>query len=252
MASHSGSVQFSIGAVIASSIGVYVRNFVSFTILSLLIGLIGLVIGFIFPAAADGTVTSTEVGFTGVFVTLFAALLVNGLTQAALIYGTFQDLRGQKAGLGDCIARGIATVIPVIVGSILLTLGVGIGTLLLVVPGIILALMWWVYIPTIVVERKGIMEGFGRSSELTSGRRWHILGLLIVVSLLTFLASFVVVLIAGVVASGGGGGTAILVINYLVMSLVTAFSAILVAVGYYYLRAEKEGINVDDIARVFD
>lgn len=32
----------------------------------------------------------------------------------------------------------------------------------------------------------------------------------------------------------------------------TAFSSVLVAVGYYYLRAEKEGINADDIARVFD
>ena len=33
--------------------------------------------------------------------------------------------------------------------------------------------MWWVYIPAIVVESKGIIGAFGRSRELTRGRRWH-------------------------------------------------------------------------------
>ena len=32
----------------------------------------------------------------------------------------------------------------------------------------------------------------------------------------------------------------------------TMVTAALAAVGYYYLRAEKEGVVIDDIARVFD
>jgi hypothetical protein len=255
MASESGSVQFSIGSVIGSSFGVYARNFISFTILALLIGLIELVIGFIWPAPAqDGFISTTEVGYTGVIVTILVTLLVYGLTQAAIIYGTFQDLRGQKASIGDCIARGLSTAVPVIVGSILLSLGVLLASFLLIVPGIILALMWWVYIPVVVVEGKGITGSFGRSSELTSGRRWHILGLVIVVILLTVVASFIVGLIIAAVMVGAGVGRELVatIIKYAVSSVVTAFSSILVAVGYYYLRAEKEGINVDDIARVFD
>ncbi len=250
----SGSAQFSIGAVIGSSFGVYARNFVSFSILALLIGAINLVLGLLMPQPTEAEMLAGQVSWGAIGLGFIAAILVNGLTQAAIIYGTFQDLRGQKASIGDCIARGLATMIPVIVGSILLSLGIGIAALFLIIPGIILALMWWVYIPVIVVEGKGVMGSFGRSRELTRGRRWHILGLLIVVVLLSVVASFIVGLIVGVAVLGSGGSGVLVaaILQYAVMSIVTAFSAILVAVGYYYLRAEKEGINIDDIARVFD
>lgn len=254
MASDSGSAQFSIGSVIGSSFGVYARNFVSFTILALLIGAIQLIVGLISPQSESGVITSNEVGYTGVIVTLLATFLVYGLTQAAIIYGTFQDLRGQKASIGDCIARGLATAVPVIVGSILLSLAIGVGTLFFLIPGLILALMWWVYIPVVVVERKGIMASFGRSAELTSGRRWHILGLLILVVVISMAAGFIVVLVMGVVlsASGTADPLALQIPIYVINAVATAYSSVLVAVCYYYLRAEKEGISADDIARVFD
>ena len=35
-------------------------------------------------------------------------------------------------------------------------------------------------------------------------------------------------------------------------TVLTAFNSVLVAVGYYYLRAEKEGTDVNEIARIFD
>ena len=67
----------------------------------------------------------------------------------------------------------------------MLSFGVMIGMILVIVPGIILLLMWWVYIPAIVVEGKGIIGAFGRSRELTRGRRWHILGLAVIVLVFT-------------------------------------------------------------------
>lgn len=250
----SGSAQFSIGAVIGSSFGVYARNFVSFSILALLIGAINLVLGLLMPQPTEAEMMAGQISWGAMGLGFIAAILVNGLTQAAIIYGTFQDLRGQKASIGDCIARGLATMIPVIAGSILASLGIMIGFIFIIIPGVILLLMWWVYIPVVVVEGKGIIGSFGRSRELTRGRRWHILGLLVVVILISVVASFIIGLIVGVAIIGSGGGSVLVaaILQYAVMSLVTAFSAILVAVGYYYLRAEKEGVNIDDIAQVFD
>ena len=37
-----------------------------------------------------------------------------------------------------------------------------------------------------------------------------------------------------------------------VQIVINAFGAVLVAVSYYYLRADKEGIAIGDIAKVFD
>ena len=143
---------------------------------------------------------------------------------------------------------------PVIVGSILLSIAVAIGFTLLIVPGIILILMWWVYIPAVVVESKGIIEAFGRSRELTRGRRWHILGLIVVIAILLIAVSFVVVLVVGISAASSpdGVGFGAIIIGYVLNALVTAFNAVLVAVSYYYLRAEKEGVDANEIARIFD
>ncbi|WP_119299569.1 hypothetical protein [Dongia deserti] len=259
MAAEPGAVQFSIGRVIGDSFGVLARNIVSFGILALLIGLIDLLFSLFYfdPALLAATLsgpsqidpTMLQPNWTAIGVGALVTMIVSSLTQAAIIYGTFQDLRGQKASIGDCVARGLASVIPVIVGSILLSLGVSIGLALLIVPGIILILMWWVYIPAIVVDRKGIIEAFGRSRELTRGRRWHILSLAIIILIIYMAVGFIVETVSGIVASGG---TAYTIIQYVFISLVTAFSAVLVAVSYYYLRAEKEGVDVNEIARIFD
>ena len=259
MAAEPGTVQFSIGRVIGDSFGVLARNIVSFGLLALLIGIIQLLFVLFlfnpaeFTAAAEANPEQLEqimAQFSWGLFFLYAVIImvVSALTQAAIIYGTFQDLRGQKAGIGDCIARGLSAIVPVVVGSLLLSFGVMIGMILLVVPGIILLLMWWVYIPTIVVEGKGIIGGFGRSRELTRGRRWHILGLAVIVFILIMAINFIV----GLVSSAVGSLTAQAIVEYAVWSLITAFNSVLGAVGYYYLRAEKEGIDVNEIARIFD
>jgi hypothetical protein len=252
-----GTVQFSIGRVIGDSFGVLARNIVSFTTLALLIGLINLLFAvyYVVPAmtvfAQDPEqIDPTQINWSVFVLSAVITIVVGYLTQATIIYGTFQDLRGQKASIGDCIARGLSSIVPVIVGSILLSLGFGIGFVLLIVPGIILLVMWWVYIPAIVVEGKGIIGAFGRSRELTRGRRWHILGLLIIVGV----AMWVVNTVIGYVVpfDPTSAWNAAIVASYVLQSLVTAFGAVLVAVGYYYLRAEKEGTDVNEIARIFD
>jgi len=254
MAAEAGAVQFSIGRVIGDSLGVFGRNFISFSILALLIGVLDLLM-VIFNIAPAETQTLGQMNLAAVGLTVLVTLVVSGLTQASIIYGTFQDLRGSRAGIGDCIARGLSSVVPVILGTLILSLAVGLASILLIIPGIILALMWWVYIPAIVVEGKGIFDSFGRSRELTRGRRWHIFGLLFIVFLLAFVINFVITLVAAISIVRAPISDPVLVVStieYVAQSLLAAFSAVMVAVGYYYLRAEKEGVDVNAIASVFD
>ena len=252
MAAEPGTVQFSIGRVIGDSFGVYARNFVSFTALALVIGLVSLAFQLLIlvPMMVSGAQDPTQINWGLVFLGSVIPMVVNALTQATIIYGTFQDLRGQRAGIGDCITRGLVSIVPVIIGSILLSLGVSVGLMLIVVPGLILLVMWWVYIPAIVVESKGIIEAFGRSRELTRGRRWHLLGLILIVGIVVLIVSFVIG--KALQDATGQVSTAGTIIQYAVLSVLTAFNSVLVAVGYYYLRAEKEGTDVNAIASIFD
>ncbi len=53
-------------------------------------------------------------------------------------------------------------------------LGIGIGFVLLIVPGIILSLMWALTIPVAVLEDKGLRDSVERSAELTKGHRGRV------------------------------------------------------------------------------
>jgi hypothetical protein len=244
---------FAIGPVLSTSFAVFFRNIVPFMIIALLVGIPYILISFWTLASvgdmqAAAQTGSLPAGFWGMIgIGMIVLLLTNVLSQSAINYGTFQDLRGQKASLGDSLSRGLAMLPRVVVGAVLATLAVAIGSCLFVIPGLILLLMWWVFIPVVIVEGAGITDAFGRSRALTKGHRWGILGLLLIVGVIQAVVQTVLGFIARL-----AGPLGVEILNLAVTFGFTAFTAVLCAVGYYYLRAEKEGIVIDDIARVFD
>jgi hypothetical protein len=251
-----GTAQFSIGRVLGDSFGIYARNFISFSVLALLIGLIDLLVTifYLVPNQVGGPGEFKVVGFDAVLMML-VMLLTYSLTQATIIYGTFQDLRGDKAGVGRCVVHGLTSMLPVIVGSIVLSIFVGLASLLILIPGLILMTMWWVYVPAIVVERKSIFGGFSRSVELTRGRGWAIFGLIIIMLVLSAVVRFATHIISASAVTSSASTHILfapLILDYVGSSLTVALGAVVVAVGYYHLRAEKEGLDVNQIASVFD
>jgi hypothetical protein len=246
------SERFEVGRVIGTSLAVFGRNLVPFFVLALVIGIPYIAISL----GAAGSIDMNAIEQTGELPPGFWGMVVVGsliylltyvLTQSVLIYGTFQDLAGQKASFGACLGRGFAVLPRVLIGAILASIAISIGGLLLLVPGIILALMWWVFVPVMVIEGAGIGQAFGRSRGLTRGHRWGILGLLLIVGVAQWVASIVFALIANLLGPIVGE-----LLNVVVMLFFAAFASVMTSVGYYSLRAEKEGVAIGDIARVFD
>jgi hypothetical protein len=73
-----------------------------------------------------------------------------------------------------------------IVAGVLASIGIAIGLVLLIAPGLYLLTRWVLIVPVIVIEGKSAGESFTRSSKLTEGRRWTVLGI-VLVSLLIYL-----------------------------------------------------------------
>jgi hypothetical protein len=245
--------RFEIGRTLSTALAVYIRNLGPFTVVTALIGIPYIAITLwstssVADLQAASQTGSLPPGFFGMIaVGAVILLLTNTLSQAAINYGTFQDLRGQRASFSDCLGRGFSMLPRVIGAAILASLGMAVGFMLLVIPGIILLLMWWVFVPAIVVEGVGVTESLSRSRALTSGHRWGILGLLFIVGLVQWLVGLLIGLIGAAL-----GPLVAEILNLLVTLVFTAFASVLSGVGYYYLRAEKEGIVIEDIARVFD
>jgi hypothetical protein len=269
------SVEFRIGRVIGHSFGVFRRNFVGFSILALLINLLWwLYLFYLSPAALKA------LGAVGAYLLWWLIwMLTESLTQAAVVFETFHDLHGSKASIVKCITHGLTTMLPHIAGTVLFnivrlivvalpvlaviffagwldttlphfkgtllyTIVLFIGLALSIVPGFLLYLMWAVYVPALVVEDEGILGCFGRSAELTRGRRWRIFGLMLVRLAVTTPFAYVFEAL--------GFHDVQAIAEFVVETLAMAFSAVVGAVSYYYLRAEKERFGAGEMARAFE
>jgi hypothetical protein len=184
---------------------------------------------------------------TGGTLTIYFA--VSMLATAAMSYGTFEFLRGSRRGIGECLAKGLSLLLPALGVAAVSSVAFVIGSILLLVPAIILAVMWYVVIPVTVVERPGVFASFRRSAALTKGCRWKIFGILLV----GVAVGIGIGIPAGIVALAFPGNIAAnAILSWLSAVIGLPVGAVLGAVTYYHLRQAKEGAAIADIAAVFD
>ena len=234
--------QFNFGAVISQSISVFIANLVPFTVVSLLLLLPLLVFNLLVVGAPTG-------GYSGgSLLAIVIQMILSQLLAATISFAAFQYMRGQQVGIGECLSRGLSLILPVTGVAILAGLITGIGFLLLVVPGVIAAVMLWVAIPVAVVEHPGVIDSLKRSADLTKGYRWVIFGILLVIGIVLV----VVTMILSFILLSAAGFTVYSIGVWVLQAIFGAFSATAAAVGYYFLRSAKEGVDIGDIAKVFD
>lgn len=177
-----------------------------------------------------------------------AEILLGFVTHAAVVYGTFQQLRGKRTGLTENMATGLKGVVAGLLVAITSGVLVTIGLALLVVPGLVLATMYWVAVPAAVVEKTSVGGGLGRSADLTAGYRWPVFGLILIFSIGQSLFEKLV----DTAFDFEQNYYASLAVVWVLSAAITAFGAVVSTVTYYRLRRIKEGIDIDEIASVFD
>ena len=182
-------------------------------------------------------------------------MVIAALVQGALTRAVVSANEGRRVTFGESLSTGLRVILPLIALSILFALGVGIGFVLLFVPGIILLLMWAVAVPSLVIERTGVFGAFRRSSELTKGARWKILGLFLVLFVLYWLLSLVLGLV-GLKMYGAGTSATGLSIGNIIGSMIlgTIFNVLWGAIQpslYVELREWKEGGSIENLEEVF-
>jgi ABC-type multidrug transport system fused ATPase/permease subunit len=163
----------------------------------------------------------------GLAVTVVAATLYQGM-----VVGLVKDVQdGQRdSTVGDLIDSTWPVVLPLIGAGILAGIAIGVGFLLLVVPGLILLTIWAVIAPVIVVEHSGVMESFGRSRELVRSNGWQVFGVIFVV----FLIAAIVSAILGAIGTGISDSVGMRILFNLIASTLTAPIAALAAATIYF------------------
>lgn len=251
-------LQFSIGRAFSMTFGVLGRNLWAMAPIALVVTAIQSGIDYLL----SGDPMGSESGGNSIL-----ALFAYALVTAPVSYATFQDLRGKRLDAGAMMSGGfgrvgrvigasfavgfVAFVPAVIAGFLWVTnevAGLVVGAAAAVFLVYILVL-WFVVIPVLVVEDVRFFSSFGRAAELSRGRRWGMVGLLLLYGVLIIAMGALLVMIATLAADAP---VLALIVMVPVSALYSVLGAILPVVVYYLLRAEKEGIGIDDIVKVFD
>jgi hypothetical protein len=175
-------------------------------------------------------------GFLGVVGALLASIvgiIAAFLLQAALVKAV-EDVRDGRVDLSLSETLQVARpfVARVGIASILAGIAIGIGLVLLIVPGLFLITIWCLVVPVIVLEGVGSQQSFGRSRDLVRGFGWNVFGTLAAVFVLLILADIVIGLILSPL-----GEPARQILSSLVSGTVVApFLALVVTLGYFRLR----------------
>jgi hypothetical protein len=180
--------------------------------------------------------------------TLLGSLVTYSLMSAVLVVLTSQAYLGDTVDVGAAVRRVIPRVIQVLVASVIRSVLFVVGFVLLFIPGVWVLARYFAVVPAIVLEEAGTLHSFSRSAELSRGRKWHILGTLVLVTIIYYL------LVLGVSLIGTLTG------NFVVQTTISSVGAILVypvvaiteALLYYDARIRNEGLDIELMTDALD
>jgi hypothetical protein len=132
--------------------------------------------------------------------------------------------------------------------TLLYGLGLFVGFLFLIVPGVYLAVAWSVAIPVLLGENLRGTKALGRSRALVRGRWWPCAGVLLLSWLLQLIVTEAIVLGVGQIVDAGSNDSVRFlergVSSLIASTLVLPFKVAVTTVLYIDLRVRKEGFDI--------
>jgi hypothetical protein len=249
--------RFEFGRVVGQTFSLIGKNFVWFLLLALIF--VGIPRFGVSYAQAYFLQSRPELFGWVTFGGAVVALVTTYILQGALTRAAVDDLSGRGVRLGAAIGDGFANFFPLFIVAILVGLGVGLGFIALIVPALVLAVRWAVAAPAVVMERVGPTGAMGRSAELTEGHRWAIFGLLLLYLVFAYALQIGLALLITSMGATLEDRIALSMSGFIVGALGAASSAVVTLISsvgtaslYFELRRVKDGVGVEDLAKVFD
>ncbi len=183
--------------------------------------------------------------FTGIIAALLVAAnpglaliallidLVAGTLFTGMVVELVADVQdGRRDASPGQLLRAVTPVFgQLILVGIVAGIGIVVGFILIIVPGLILITVWSVAAPVVVLENPGVFAALRRSRELVRGNGWQVFGVILILYILVGVLS---VIIEGIAESAGSGAG--IVVRVVVGVLTAPLSALAASVLYFELR----------------
>ncbi len=169
----------------------------------------------------------------------FIAIAIQQLLLGALTRGAAGALIGRNVDVSASYGYAFSRLGPLIGLALLVALVVGIGFILLVIPGIIVLVFLAASVPAFIIEGLGVTDSMSRSWKLVSGSWWHTLA---------------VILVAATILTAIGGHTffGVWILSAIAQIITAPFVALVSVVLYVDLRARHESLTATTLAMDLD
>ena len=189
--------------------------------------------------------------------TVLGMVLITSLLALAayLAVLSIQDAisNNRTMAIDEAVLAGLTRLPGMLGATILYMAAIMVGTILLIVPGIVISVYWILFAIAVVSDRKGPLQSLGYSYQLIKGYWWRsaaILGVMGIIAMVLY-AALIMLVVGGVInAPGSEESTGLVVFTSLATALVSAavaplYYAILL-VMYNDLKLRRGG---DDLLR---
>lgn len=157
---------------------------------------------------------------------------------------------GEPVTANIALARAIGLIGPLILVSIVSSIAIGVGLLVLIVPGVILFSGLVLASVVLVLEQPlGAFGALNRSWELTKGFRFKVFAS-VFIAVLLFAVPAMIVGVAGTIGSAAGVWSPLIsqLLTVVLQIFVVPFLYVVITVLYYDLRVRKEGLDLELLA----
>jgi hypothetical protein len=214
------------------------KYFVLFAVVEVVINVLNALLShvFVIHTLPSSPTAQQVVSYFGAFAPL--ALLTFVLTivffpiaQGSAIKMASEQVETGKTDLGAMVRFTASKLLSIWALSIIVGIIVVLGFIALIIPGIILAIMFALSFPVLLIEGKGVLDSMSRSRALVSNRWLKTFAVFLVLAIIVGIASAIASLISGVF------GIASPVVSGLLAGLYDPLFPILLAVYFYSNRA---------------
>jgi hypothetical protein len=171
--------------------------------------------------------------------TLVSFLVVSPLVTAICIHALRSVAAGGRPGAGRALVSGFEAFAPIFFAVVLAAVGIALGLLALVVPGVYLFVRWFFVPQAVVIEGARGPEALTGSSAVVQGFWWRTCGLVVLVQLAILIPGLVLAAPFTAIADSTDDAAWSLVGTIFAECVTAPFAALFSTFLYYDLRARR-------------
>jgi hypothetical protein len=171
-------------------------------------------------------------------------LIVSPIASAAITYAISEVYLGRSVEFGESMKFGLRLFMRLVGTAFLMMLLIILGLVLLIIPGLYLALAYLLTYQVIVIEDLGGWSALKRSQELTKNNMLRVLAIYLVTMILGAVVGAGVELVSAQIPYLG------VMLSAAVQAIFTAYMSAAFVVVYFDIRCRKEAFDIQHLSQL--